>query len=68
MEWISVKNKLPLDENYVLITDSREVWVGTYENSGFRGRKQWGQAYVGSSMVDDTKITHWMKLPKPPNP
>lgn len=65
-DWISVKSKLPLNENYVLITDGKEVWVGTYENSGYRERKSWGQAYVGCSMVDDTKITHWMPLPPAP--
>lgn len=64
--WISVADKLPINEDYVLITDSKDVWIGTYENTDFRGRKAWGQAYVGCSMVDDTKITHWKPLPKPP--
>jgi hypothetical protein len=64
--WINVKEKLPINEDYVLITDGKDVWVGTYENSGYRERKAWGQAYVGCSMVDDTKITHWMRLPQPP--
>ena len=66
MDWISVNNKLPLHEDYVLITDSNDVWVGSYGSTDFRGRKCWGQAYVGSAMVDDTKITHWMPLPKVP--
>lgn len=65
-QWISVKERLPKTEDYVLITDGINVWVGTYENTGFRGRKQWGQAYVGCSMVDDTKITHWQPLPSKP--
>jgi len=66
-QWISVKERLPLTDEYVLITDGIEVWVGNYERSGYRGRSQWGQAYIGCSMVDVTEITHWQPLPKPEN-
>src|SRR5690606_30090438 len=65
-QWISVKERLPLTDEYVLITDGIEVWVGNYERSGYRGRSQWGQAFIGCSMVDDTEITHWQPLPSKP--
>lgn len=74
-EWISVKDKLPKQGKNVLIywknsankrfIDVACIWKGkTYNYNG-----GWHFSYCdidGSNMLDDSQVTHWMPLPKPP--
>lgn len=53
--WISVKDKLPIENTNVLTCDEAGVvFMGFRFNDEFYGD------------VKDCKITHWMPLPEPP--
>ena len=77
MEWISVKDRLPDDEQEVLVIahgwDGRLVYVGSHKRveaqkswlTGITNKSSewslWGWSYLKEPMV-----THWMPLPEPP--
>ncbi len=57
--WISVKDKLPLTEEEVLIYTSFDFCdVGRYKNG------VWGSEFINE--YEDGTVTHWQPLPKPP--
>ena len=76
-EWISVKDRLPDDEQEVLVIahgwDGRLVYVGSHKRveaqkswlTGITNKSSewslWGWSYLKEPMV-----THWMPLPQPP--
>ena len=57
MEWISVKDRLPDDEENVLAFVFGEAEVCCLKNGVWRN--EWMKFYDGD-------ITHWMPLPEPP--
>ena len=77
MEWISVKDRLPDDEQEVLVIahgwDGRLVYVGSLKRvepqkswlTGITNKSSewslWGWSYLKKPIV-----THWMPLPEPP--
>lgn len=76
-EWISVDDRLPSDEQDVLVIahgwDGRLMYVGSHKRveaqkswlTGITNKSSewllWGWSYLKEQMV-----THWMPLPKPP--
>lgn len=76
-EWISVKDRMPDDEQEVLVIahgwDGRLVYVGSHKRveaqkswlTGITNKSSewslWGWSYLKEPMV-----THWMPLPEPP--
>ena len=59
MKWISVKERLPDDDDHVIIWLIDEGWwVGYYIDNN------WHIDEHGTA--DDGEITHWMEPPKPP--
>ena len=76
-EWISVDDRLPNDEQEVLVIahgcDGRLVYVGSYKRveaqkswlTGITNKSSewslWGWSYLKEPMV-----TYWMPLPQPP--
>ena len=76
-EWISVEDRLPSDEQDVLVIahgwDGRLVYVGSHKRveaqkswlTGITNKSSewslWGWSYLKEPMV-----THWMPLPEPP--
>lgn len=63
-EWISVKDRLPPEDELILVVYEKKVTVGSRWKSGlaifdweYTGDGQW---------VPNEEITHWMPLPKPP--
>ncbi len=63
-EWISVDDRLPDHDNYLLITDSRGlIAIGYYwpfNSSMYRDKGRW---YNGDY---EQFVTHWKPLPQPP--
>lgn len=62
MEWISVKDKLP-EENQNCI-----IWTGSAFMSAFYlgNDKWWLDYYDRTQTVTSDWFTHWMPLPEPP--
>lgn len=63
-EWISVKDRLPKAGERVIATDGvmvGEVFMGN--DYDFYRNNFYGSSWM---RIFGTKITHWMKLPKPP--
>lgn len=54
--------KCPDDEEEILVTDGKEVWLDTFINDG-----EIGCGLDNSNRVLVAEVTHWMSLPKPPN-
>lgn len=59
--WISVKNRLPEDDNFVLVYNSedKEIIIANY-----RGNNAWDSYVYG--WLPDNAVTHWQPLPKSP--
>ena len=59
--WISVKDRLPEDDNFVLVYNSKdkEIIIANY-----RGNNAW-DSYIYGWLPDDT-ITYWQPLPELP--
>ena len=64
MEWISVKDRLPDSEYDVLSYYAPDGWAGCF-NISFLEDGVWYNN-EGVSFTEQTKLTHWMPLPKPP--
>ncbi len=66
-EWVSVKNRLPENETYVLASDKSDVYILKFYQSQDKRFKN-PRYYFESSGEDEffDLITHWMPLPKPP--
>ncbi len=68
MDWVSVKDKLPEENENVILFDGSEVFCGNFF-FGKENRICWGiQACDGICYGNYKKdeITHWMPLPNPP--
>ena len=76
-EWISVEDRLPSDEQDVLVIahgwGGRLVYVGSYKR--VEAQKSWLTGITnkssewllcGWSYLKEPMVTHWMPLPKPP--
>ena len=59
MNWISVKERLPEDEERVLIFADGEIHLMTYNS-------YWHDFTSIEDCFEETKVTHWMSLPEPP--
>jgi len=60
MEWISVSDRLPDDENDYLVTDGDACMVST-----FRMESQSWDLH-GLWWWSSSEVTHWQPLPPPP--
>ena len=73
MDWISVKDKLP-DQNeqseVVFYKKPYEWWAGVYTPENFLGinkRKfEYHQHWGDDEYYEVENVTHWMPLPQPP--
>ena len=68
MEWISVENKLPIEEGKILVLYGEpffgyfnpEIEVGYYEDEEWR-------FWLSDKVIRGSGVTHWMPLPEPPS-
>lgn len=71
-DWISVEDRLPDDDETVLIFDGNNVYVGGYGYVLSRRKKDKKKWYMHNQdwdgMSAESKVTHWMPLPAPPVP
>lgn len=69
MEWISVQDKLPKNNEYTLCWDGKDIYLlKFYQTSDKRHKKRYGiwDSLSKDEYFDDIK--YWMPLPKPPLP
>lgn len=70
-EWISVNDDMPLEKEFVLFCNHKEVFYGWYDSS--QSKYKWSffdeatQVEVFPNGLPDTHVTHWQYLPQPPN-
>jgi hypothetical protein len=64
--WIRCSTSLPHNNEYVLITDGKRVWIGQYEAVSHKGGK-WSVVYDGAPPFYDTDIIAWMYMPHVPD-
>lgn len=64
VEWISVKDRLPKDDEFVLVVEEGQIIIAVYDAilDGFFENDD------GLSLLIDIEVcpTHWMPLPLPP--
>jgi hypothetical protein len=60
-EWISVKNKMPISKETVIVTDGKSVFSGFFNYSYWLCWSGWKNLNLQSY-----DVTHWMLLPDPP--
>jgi hypothetical protein len=60
--WIKVTEKLPTEEELVLLFNARheELHIGWYDGQNFN----WGEAETAE--LEDMEISHWQPLPENP--
>jgi hypothetical protein len=65
--WIRCATSVPPDDEDVLVTDGKKVWIGDY-NSKRRERDggKWALVYNGAPPFDSTKIIAWQFMPDVP--
>lgn len=69
MEWISVKDRLPEDEQRVIAycQKVKKYFVGFAERSHYSDKVHWWHEGAKGGLYSATsKVTHWMPLPEPP--
>ena len=68
MNWINIKDKLPPENENVILTDEDNVFCGYIQidrNNNIEVGKQ-GCDGICYGWCEEYKITHWMPLPSPP--
>lgn len=64
--WIRCTTSLPKDDESVLVTDGREVWIGDYNSKRHPRDGKWAVVYNGASPFDSTEIIAWTFFPSVP--
>jgi hypothetical protein len=59
-QWISVKDRLPEDGSYILMSGGSQITMGWLNFS----RKEFIQCISWTNLTES--VTHWMPLPEPP--
>ena len=73
MEWISIKDRLPEDNQNVLFIekDSQVPISGWFDKKETNKHQQWNEhcncgGYEREDKLYQQEVTHWMPLPSPP--
>lgn len=73
MDWISVKDEAPIQQDFqsvyldrmVIVTDGVNVDIGSFAIGGNKIGKPWAK-FSDYGQIESDDITHWMPLPEPP--
>lgn len=65
MDWISVKDRLPENDDYVLIFNPKDgIHIGSFDSEDVSNYDSgWNNCYEWAPYMDPT---HWMPLPSAP--
>lgn len=61
-EWISVSERLPINDEWLLLTNGKKHWLGKLDCHTNR------DFYCKCCLEDFTDVTHWQTLPSLPEP
>jgi uncharacterized protein YukE len=64
--WIKVSTSTPKDDENVLVTDGKDVWIGDYNSKRHPRDGKWAVVYNGAPPFDSTKIIAWTFFPSVP--
>jgi hypothetical protein len=64
--WIRCTTSLPKDDENVLVTDGKEVWIGDYNSKRNPRDGKWAVVYNGAPPFDSTEIIAWTYFPSVP--
>jgi len=64
--WIRCTTSNPRDEENVLVTNGKEVWIGDFSSKRDKRYGQWAVIYNGAPPFDSTEIIAWTYLPSIP--
>lgn len=64
--WIRCATSLPKDDENVLVTDGKDVWIGDYNSKRNPRDGKWAVVYNGAPPFDSTEIIAWMFFPSVP--
>lgn len=64
--WIRCTTSLPKDDENVLVTDGKEVWIGDYNSKRNPRYGKWAIVYNGAPPFDSTEIIAWTFFPSVP--
>lgn len=66
--WMPIETGLMEPQKRILLYNGRRVYEGYWGAARYnRSTRKYEDAYVSSPYSGDTKPTHWMPLPPPPN-
>jgi hypothetical protein len=64
MEWISVRDRLPIEDQKVICIGYSGIFIGEYNH---RDGYWAADKYIHCEFTENFKlVTHWMPLPQPP--
>lgn len=66
--WISVKDRLPEEDKWILLTTGNFIGVGKYRRYPWYKEEEQPEWSDETSEYIHPEPTHWMKLPTPPKP
>lgn len=69
MEWISIDDKKPADDELVLFSTDHGVTVGSIDRDEYGYTYRLGNCCMSWDFnynLGDIEVTHWMPLPEPP--
>ena len=67
-QWVSVADRLPPDDRWVLVFNGKHVGTGRYVDDCDEPSERWQDEH--SEYIEHlsrTKVTHWMLMPERPN-
>lgn len=64
--WIRCITSVPKDDEDVLVTDGKSVWVGDYNSKRDVRHGKWAVMYNGAPPFDSTEIIAWRFMPSIP--
>jgi hypothetical protein len=64
--WIRCTTSLPKDDENVLVTDGKSVWIGDYNSKRNPRDGKWAVVYNGAPPFESTEIIAWTFMPSIP--
>jgi hypothetical protein len=66
IEWIACSERLPDDDERVLVVVDGDVWMGWYDSSVWIDRQRGQWASLEAIYLRPGQVTHWAHMPETP--